>query len=293
VVVAVFSGVGFECATAFGEEAKKPLITIPRAVIASLLLTGAFFIFVTYVETHALANNNPTLDQLPAPLTTLSQNLSMGWMGIVIEFGAMISFFALALSCLNSGARIVFSMGRYGIFPISIGSSHKHNLTPHVAITLFALVQFLIPAGFMFAVYHGASNGLAIAVPLDEFNDAGTMGAMGFCGGYVLISLAAPFYLKKIGQLKPHHIALSVIALLLLIVPIVGLVWPVPLTPPMNVTPWAYGAYLLVGGIIVFFRRRTKAEFDSVRQYLEENAMASPVESSMLGLPPDATPAIA
>ena len=41
VVVAIFSGVGFECATAFGEEAKKPLVTIPRAVIASLLLTGA------------------------------------------------------------------------------------------------------------------------------------------------------------------------------------------------------------------------------------------------------------
>src|SRR3984957_19246648 len=47
---------GFECATACGEEAKKPLITIPRAVIASLLITGAFFVFITYVETHALAN---------------------------------------------------------------------------------------------------------------------------------------------------------------------------------------------------------------------------------------------
>ena len=64
VVVAIFSLVGFECATAFGEEARKPLKTIPRAVIASLLLTGAFFVFITYVETHALANNDPTFDQL-------------------------------------------------------------------------------------------------------------------------------------------------------------------------------------------------------------------------------------
>ena len=58
VVVAIFSLVGFECATAFGEEARNPLKTIPRAVIASLLLTGAFFVFITYVETHALAGNN-------------------------------------------------------------------------------------------------------------------------------------------------------------------------------------------------------------------------------------------
>ena len=35
-------------------------------------------------------------------------------------------------------------MGRYGLFPISVGSSHKKNLTPHVAITLFGAIQFLI-----------------------------------------------------------------------------------------------------------------------------------------------------
>jgi amino acid transporter len=291
VVVAVFSGVGFECATAFGEEARKPLVTIPRAVIASLLLTGTFFIFVTYIETHALATNNPTLDQLPAPLTTLSQNLGMNWMGIVIEFGAMVSFFALALSCLNSGARIVFSMARYGIFPISVGSSHKLNLTPHVAITSFAVIQFLIPASFMFAIYHGASNALQMNIPLDLFNNAGTLGAMGFCGGYVLISLAAPFYLKKIGELKPHHILLSVAALVLLLVPIVGLVWPVPLAPPMNVTPWAYGAYLLAGGIFVFIRRRSKAEFESVRKVLDEKTMIPSVSSP--ALPDEASPAMA
>src|SRR5271170_2256260 len=181
VVVAIFSLVGFECATAFGEEAKKPLITIPRAVIASLLVTGAFFVFITYVETHALANNNPTHDQLTAPLTTLSQNLGMGWMGIVIEFGAMFSFFALAMSCLNAGSRIIFTMARYGIFPISIGSSHKHNLTPHIAITTFAIIQFLIPSAFMLLSYAGAWGILQIGSPFDEFNMAGLFGAMGFC----------------------------------------------------------------------------------------------------------------
>ena len=56
-------------------------------------------------------------------------------MGVLISIGAIISFFALALSCLNAGSRVLFTMGRYGIFPISIGSSHKTNPTPHVAIT--------------------------------------------------------------------------------------------------------------------------------------------------------------
>jgi amino acid transporter len=271
VVVAIFSLVGFECATAFGEESKEPLKTIPRAVIASLVLTGIFFVFITYVETHALANNVPTLDKLDAPLTTLSENLGVKWMGVLISIGAMISFFALALSCLNAGARILFTMGRYGIFPISVGSSHKENLTPHVAITMFAAIQFLIPTTFILLSY-AAVGGWQMA-PFDAFNDAGLFGAMGFCGAYVLISLATPFYLKKIGELKFHHVLVAVIALALLIVPIVGTVWPVP-SAPLNYFPYIFGAYLLAGIVLVSIRSRNVVEIDGIRRALEESAMA-------------------
>lgn len=280
VVVAIFSLVGFECATAFGEEARNPLKTIPRAVIASLLLTGAFFVFITYVETHALANGNPTLDKLDAPLTTLSGNLGVKWMGVLISIGAMISFFALALSCMNAGARVLFTMGRYGLFPISVGSSHKKNLTPHVAITLFAAIQFLIPTTFILLSY-AAVGGWQMA-PFDAFNDAGLFGAMGFCGAYVLISLATPFYLKKIGELKAHHIAVAVIALALLIVPIVGTVYPVPASP-LNYFPYIFVAYLLVGVVLVSMRSRTHVEIDGIRKVLEETAMASALTNAMPG----------
>jgi amino acid transporter len=273
VVVAVFSGVGFECATAFGEESKKPLVTIPRAVIASLLLTGTFFVFITYVETHALAGNNPTLDNLTAPLSTLSENLGVKWMGVVISFGAMVSFFALAMSCLNSGARILFTMGRYGIFPISIGSSHKHNLTPHVALTFFAAMQFLIPSVFMLAAYAGAYQQLGIGIPFDEFNDAGLFGAMGFCLAYVLISLAAPMYLWKIGQVKAHHWVIAGAALLLLFVPIIGAFWPVPPPYPQNYFPYIVGAYLVAGIMLVFARGGSSAEHNSVRKVLDEKTV--------------------
>jgi amino acid transporter len=277
--VAIFSLVGFECATAFGEEARNPLRTIPRAVIASLLLTGAFFIFITYVETHALANNVPTLDMLDAPLSTLSEKLGVKWMGVLISIGAMISFFALALSCLNAGSRVLFTMGRYGIFPVSIGSSHKQNLTPHVAISLFSAIQFLIPTAFMLLSY-AAVGGWQMA-PLDAFNDAGLFGAMGFCGAYVLISLATPFYLKKIGELKAHHIAVAAVALILLTVPIVGTVYPVPVFP-MNYFPYIFLGYLVGGIVLVSVRSRSHSEIDGIRKVLDETTMAAPVLTAAL-----------
>jgi amino acid transporter len=58
-VVAIFSLVGFESSTAFGEEAVNPLKTIPRSVIWSLLITATFFVFITYVEVQGTAGASP------------------------------------------------------------------------------------------------------------------------------------------------------------------------------------------------------------------------------------------
>ena len=146
-VVAIFSLVGFECATAFGEEAKKPLVTIPLlAVIASLLLTAAFFVFITYVETHALANNNPLLlDQLDAPLSTLSEKPGRQMDGRGDFVWRDVQLLRAGHAAETPERRIAggfHSCGPLRRFPISFGSSHKNNLTPHVAITCFAVVQF-------------------------------------------------------------------------------------------------------------------------------------------------------
>jgi amino acid transporter len=179
-------------------------------------------------------------------------------------------------------------MGRYGIFPISLGSSHKRNLTPHIAISLFAIVQFLIPTVVLLISWAGGANAMQIGAPIDVFNDAGLLGAMGFCVAYVLISLATPFYLKKIGELKVYHIAICVIALALLLVPIIGPFWPVPAAYPTNFFPYIVGVYLLIGAITVFKRSKTTSEMDSVRKVLEEKAMQtestpSPVSPSLPG----------
>ena len=117
VVTAIFSLVGFECATAFGDEAKNPLKTIPRAVIVSLLLTGLFFVIVSYTEVLGFIGYKTTLDKVDAPLNILAELVSMPWLKAPISIGAMISFFSLALSCLNSGARILYPMARHEIFP--------------------------------------------------------------------------------------------------------------------------------------------------------------------------------
>jgi amino acid transporter len=266
VVTAIFSLVGFECATAFGDEAKQPLVTIPRAVIVSLLLTGAFFVLVSYTEVLGFIGSKTTLDKADAPLNMLAEMMNVGWLKAPISAGAMISFFSLALSCLNSGARILYPMGRLGVFHSSIGSSHETNETPHVAVTVMALMIFLVPAA-MVTLFR-----LEI---LDAFNDAGTFGAFGFLGAYFLISLAAPAYLKRHGQLGGRELALSAASVLLLLVPAVGSVYPVP-SWPVNIFPYIFLAYLAIGMAWFMILRRRPDFAEGLRHRVSSEHAVAP-----------------
>src|ERR1700722_5286772 len=178
VVVAIFSLVGFECATAFGDEARNSLRAIPRAVWMSLLISGSFFVFVTYVMVQATAGYKTSLDQIDAPLNVMATLAHMPLLQAPLSAGAMISFFALCLSCVNAGARVIFAMGRHGIFHSSTGDAHTTNATPHIGVSLMSVIALAVPTALV--VVHNA--------PLDIFNWVGTLAAFGFLVPYFMIS---------------------------------------------------------------------------------------------------------
>jgi len=91
-VVAIFSLVGFESSTAFGEEAVNPLKTIPRSIIWSLIITASFFIFITYVEVQGTAGYKDTLDKIDAPLNVLAQIYGVPYLQPILSLGAMSAF---------------------------------------------------------------------------------------------------------------------------------------------------------------------------------------------------------
>src|SRR5579862_5687916 len=253
VVVAIFSLVGFESSTAFGEEAVNPLKTIPRSIIWSLLLTGAFFILVSYTEVLGTRGYSTTLDQIDAPLNVLATMYHVPYLWPLLSAGAMFSFFALASSCMNAGARVMFAMGRHEFFHKSTSTAHQNHGTPHVALATMAVVMFSVVT---VSYYVLVDNGMAV---LDEFNDAGTMGAFGLLGAYILITLAAPAFLKKRGELMARDIVMCVAAMVLLLVPAIGSVYPVP-APPVNAFPYVFAAYLFIGYVRIMAMQHQKPQ---------------------------------
>jgi amino acid transporter len=264
VVITVFSLVGFESATTLGAEARKPLRNIPRAVIASLLLTGLFMVIMSYVEVFGAAHAHVNLGSLAAPLTTLSKAYGVGFFKVPVAIGAMISFFSLTLSCLNAGSRIIFAMSRHSVFPKPLGRAHPANRTPHVAISTFIFVILAVPC-----ILEIFTN------PLTTFGDGGTLAAFGFLTAYWMISIAAPVYLKKRGELKARYVVVTVVAGLALAVPTIGSFYPVP-PYPVDIFPYIFLAWMVIGGSWLFvLSRRQPHLFSQIETDLESSMLDS------------------
>jgi amino acid transporter len=129
IVICIFSLVGFESATALGGEAKHPMRNVPRAVIWSLVGTGAFMVLMSYVEVFGTRHYGTSLGSLSAPLNTLASIYGVSFFKVPVSLGAMVSFFSLTLSCLNAGARIIFPMSQHGFLSRQMHRVHATNMT--------------------------------------------------------------------------------------------------------------------------------------------------------------------
>lgn len=221
VVLAIFSFTGFESATSLGCEASAPLRTIPRAMFRSGILVGALFILSSYAEIIGFADGGARLDESDAPLQFLATRAGIGAFGLAITIGAVISFFACILASINSAARILLLMSRHGIFNSSLGDVHEVNRTPHVAVTIAAALSFL-PAGIL------AWLGIRM---FDIYGLVGTTATIGFIVSYIIVSVAAPIYLHRRGELRARHLVAHTAAVIFMGIALEGAVYPLPVAP--------------------------------------------------------------
>jgi amino acid transporter len=236
-VLAIFSSVGFESATSLGHEAKNPLTTIPRAVKWSAILAGLFFFLAAYAEVLGFRGEAQPLDRSLAPLHVLARKAGLpSAVGTLTDLGAVVTFFSCYLACITAGARVLFLMGRHGAMHSVLGEAHEANQTPHRAVLLSSAAAFL-PAAIM--TIRGRNL-------FEIYGLLGTLSTFGFVTAYILVSAAAPIYLRSRACLTPRAIGVSVLAILTMGVALLGNVYPVP-PPPYSLLPYIYAGLLLAG----------------------------------------------
>jgi amino acid transporter len=171
--VAILILVGFESVTSMGGEAINAKRDIPIAVIVSLLVQGCFCYLFEYFAANYFLNSGYTMQSAlgsAAPIGDMMVVVGDALLGpghgrtfMLIE--AITVFLALigtTLSCINTGARVTYAMGRDQEVPEHFGMLHDKNLSPHRAIWTLAVISAIIGCIALLMVF-GDSSAIADA----------------------------------------------------------------------------------------------------------------------------------
>jgi amino acid transporter len=177
--IAILILVGFESVTSMGPEAKHPKKDIPRAVLLSLAIQGAVCYLIEYFAANYMLHNGYTMPNAGASGAPLGDMMVLAgtWLFgsyaagkafmLVQAFTVFLALIGTTLSCLNTGARVTYAMGRDDEVPSHFGLLHGKTASPYRAIWTLAVISVVIGI-ITVAVYLGG-QGTAPAA-LDKHN---------------------------------------------------------------------------------------------------------------------------
>ncbi len=172
--IAILILVGFESVTAMGEEAKNAKRDIPRAVLLSLLIQGLFCYLFEYFAANYFLHNGYTLPMAGASGAPIGDMMVIvgSWVFgsyaagrafmLVQAFTVFLALIGTTLSCLSTGARVTYAMGRDDEVPSHFGLLHGKTLSPYRAIWALAALSAVLGIVTV-AVYLGGTT----PTPLD------------------------------------------------------------------------------------------------------------------------------
>ncbi len=160
--IAILLVVGFESATALAAEAKNPGRDIPRGVLLSLVIQAVIFYFLEYFAANFFINDAYTSKAgtgfaaafaSGAPIgdmATIIGNQMLGGNGlafaVIMAATVVIALIGTSLSCLNTGVRVTYAMGKDTELPVIFGFLHGKYRTPHVGVIVLTVISAVVGA---------------------------------------------------------------------------------------------------------------------------------------------------
>ena len=153
--VAILILVGFESVTAMGGEARNARRDIPIAVIVSLLVQGMFCYLFEYFAANYFLNSGYSMQNAASSAAPIGDMMIVvgtalfgpggGRIFMLCEaFTVFLALIGTTLSCMNTGARVTYAMGKDRELHGYFGELHAKNLSPHRAIWVLAAISAVI-----------------------------------------------------------------------------------------------------------------------------------------------------
>jgi amino acid transporter len=210
-------------------------------------------VLVAYVGTVGYGVNNIVTGFAndAAPFDTISRQYSNPFFVVLIDLVGLLSFFGAALAIINGGARIIYTVGRDGLFPRWTAWLHPVRRTPAGSIT--ALCIFGLVIGLLLGF---------IMTPIVAFGFLGTLDALFVLIIYALVCIASIrfFWQKRRSQFNLFRHGVVPVLGTLLILTIFLFIVIAPASPPLNLIPFILAIWVLLGVGMLFILRRKLVE---------------------------------
>lgn len=148
--------IGFEATALFGEEARDPKRTIPRATYIAIGFIGVFAAFTTWAVVSAIGAEQAQ-DVAAAHLSSgdlvlsVAQEYLGGPLTKVMLLLLVVSLFAALLALHNSATRYLYALGRVGVLPRVLGKTSPRNGAPRYASIVQLLFGSVVALAFRLA----------------------------------------------------------------------------------------------------------------------------------------------
>jgi amino acid transporter/K+/H+ antiporter YhaU regulatory subunit KhtT len=237
------SYVGFELISNAAEEIIQPGKNIPRAILITLGISTAIYVFVVGVMMGTV--NHAELAQSDIPFIFTAERLFGAWgrwAGVLATIMASLSAFSVTL---GASARILYALGRDRHFPYFFSKLHPKFQTPYIALFICALI----------VIVFSSSGIVKFVASLSDF---------GYLMGLGIINYAViPLHKKMPNLRRPFQI------MFFPWIPILGVITTWLFVPALETRSFVLGGILtLVGSAIYLFNSDNRAEVSKLTKFL-------------------------
>jgi amino acid transporter len=280
-VFGVLAFTGFEAPTYLGEETQNPRRTVPRAVLTTVILICAVYIFFFYMTTVGYGLHNISkLPSDPAPWDTIGRQYWNSGAAVLVDIASVVALIAGGLAAQNGAARMTMALGRDGLLPQVLGRTLPRFGTPANALTALLALSIAMGLGF----------GLGFQ-PLPAFGLLSLIVTLCALGVYTLTQIGLVRYFLRKGTFNPlWHLLVPLLAVAAIVYLYYKNVSPTPAYP----NNWAIWIALMWAGLgiigligLKMFRPGQLAEAATI---IGEGDSGAEPESAQPDLPPRAEP---
>jgi len=296
----VWSFVGFESGTVYGEETRNPRRAVPIAVFTVIVVMALLYIWTTYSAIIGLGwqHAGDTLGNIaiaPLPYYNLADAYVGHWLTVIMIIAVSTSTFAACLAFHQAMVRYFYAMGREEILPKPFGKTHNRWKSPVNAIiaqSIFTALVILFLAlivqktnadgstsyalGFADGKIYTQTNGIS------SYAWLAIIGTISFIIVYILVNIAAPTFAWRSDRSSFNvltRLIIPILSSLILLIPLISFVFPAipgpigsfftglgffPTPFPLNILPLFVLAWVLIGLVVTYFVSRNPERYEKL-----------------------------